>query len=63
MKDVAWKLVPALVNFQRLLFKKESEEICKQIWINFGSFAITYLISHNLLQKFLFSKEVVPDSY
>ena len=44
MKIVAWKLVPALFNFQRILCKKESEEVCMLIWTNFDSSAITYLM-------------------
>ena len=34
----------ALFNFQKILFKKESEEASMLIWTNFDSFAITYLI-------------------
>ena len=31
-------------DFQRMLCKKESEEVCVRIWTNFDSFADTYLI-------------------
>ena len=44
MTNMAWKLVPGLFNFQRILCKKEFEEIGKLVWANFDSFAITYLI-------------------
>ena len=40
MKNVAW----TLVNYQRILYKKESEEASMLNWINFDSFAITHLI-------------------
>ena len=33
-----------LFNFQRILCKKESEEVSMPIWTNFDSFAIEYLI-------------------
>ena len=33
-----------LFNFQKILCKKESEELCVLIWTNFDSFANTYLI-------------------
>ena len=41
IENVAWKLV---FNFQRILYEKESEDVCMLIWIDFNSFAITYLI-------------------
>ena len=44
MKNVAWKLVPGPFDFQRILCKKDSEEVSTLIWTNFDSFAITYLI-------------------
>ena len=44
MKNVSWKLVQTLFNFQRILSKKESKEVCVLIWTSFNSFAITYLI-------------------
>ena len=44
VKNLAWKLVPSPFNFQRILSKKESEEVCMLIWTNFDSFAVTYLI-------------------
>ena len=44
MKNVAWKLVPSSFIFQRILCKKEFEEVGKQICPNFDSFAVTYLI-------------------
>ena len=34
----------ALFNFQRILCKKESKEVCILIWTDFDSFAITYII-------------------
>ena len=33
----------ALFNFQRILYKRESEGASMLIWTNFDSFAITYL--------------------
>ena len=47
----------AFFNFQIILCKMESEEVSMLIWINFDSFAITYL--RRLLQKFHFSVVVV----
>ena len=44
VKDMAWKLVLAFFNFQRILCKLEPEEVCVLIWTNFDSFANTYLI-------------------
>ena len=63
MKNVAWKLVPSPFNFQRILYKKESEEVwmCMLILTNFDIFAITHLLSR-LLQKFHFPVEVVLNS-
>ena len=46
METMAWKLVPGLFNFHRILCKKESEEASMLIWTNFESFAITYLIKY-----------------
>ena len=43
MKNVTWKLVPGLFNFQRILYKKESKEVCMLIWANFGNFAMTFI--------------------
>ena len=34
----------ALFNFQRILCKKEPEEVCMLIVKNFDSFAITYVM-------------------
>ena len=48
-------------NFQRILCKKESEEVSVLIWTNFGSFAKKYNKSI-LLQKFHFPIEVVLNS-
>ena len=45
MKNMTWKLVPALFNFQRIFCKRESEEASMLIRTNFDSFAITYLIA------------------
>ena len=39
-------------NIQRILCKKESEEVLMLIWIDFNSFTITYL------QKFPFPIEI-----
>ena len=33
-----------LFNFQRILCKKEPEEVCLLIWTSFDSFVNTYLI-------------------
>ena len=44
MKNLAWKLVPSPFNFQRILCKKESEEVCMLILTNFDSFATPYVI-------------------
>ena len=44
MKNLAWKLVPGLFNFQQILFKKESEEVSLLIWTSFENFANTCLI-------------------
>ena len=58
-------------SFQRILCKKESEEVCKLIWINFDSFPITYLATANnvilknvnsLLQKYHFPVEIMCNS-
>ena len=43
-KNVAWKLVAALFNFQRTLCRKDSVEVSMLILTNFDRFAITYLI-------------------
>ena len=37
---------------------KESEEACKLIWINFGSFAITYLIMIPCFKNFIFQQRL-----
>ena len=39
-------------NFQRILCKKESEEVSMLIWTNFGNSAITYLIQVNYFKNF-----------
>ena len=44
MKNGARKLVPGPFNFQRILSKKESEEVCMFIWANFDNFATTYVM-------------------
>ena len=44
MINVNWKLAPGPFDFQRILCKKESEEVCMVIWTIFDSFAIPYLI-------------------
>ena len=44
MKNMTWKLVPDYFKFQRILCKKESEEVCMLILISFDGFAITNLI-------------------
>ena len=44
----------APVNFQRILCKKESEEVCMPIWTNVDSFAITYLIYVARFKNFIF---------
>ena len=41
---MAWKLIQALFNFQRILRKKDFVEVNMVIWTNFDRFAITYLI-------------------
>ena len=42
-KNVAWKLVQVLSNFQRILCKKDSLEVSMLLRTNFDRFAITYL--------------------
>ena len=42
MENVAWKLVQDRFNFQRILRKMESEEVCELIWTDCDSFAKTY---------------------
>ena len=42
-KNVAWKLVQVLSNFQRILCKKDSVEVSMLLRTNFDRFAITYL--------------------
>ena len=59
MKNVAWKLVPGLFNFQRILCKKDSKEVSMLIWTNFTNFAINI---SSLLQKFHFPIEAVLSS-
>ena len=59
-KNVAWKLVQALFNFQRILCKKDSAEVSMLIWLNFYRFAIAYLSS--LFQKFHLPIEVMLHS-
>ena len=44
MKNVAWKLVQPLFNFNKSIVKKEPEEVNVLIWTTFDSFANTYLI-------------------
>ena len=44
MKNMAWAPVPGPFNFERILFKKESEEVSMLIWTNIDSFAIKYVI-------------------
>ena len=44
MKNMAWKLIPALFSFQRNLCKKENEEVCKLILVSFVNSAITHLM-------------------
>ena len=34
----------ALFNFHRILCEKDFLDVCMLIWINFDSFAMTYLI-------------------
>ena len=43
MKNVTWAQVQTLFNFQRVLCKKESEDVSMLIWTNFDSFAIEYI--------------------
>ena len=43
-----------LSNFQKIVYKKESEEVCKLICTNFDSFAITYLILVACFKYFIF---------
>ena len=46
MKNVTWKLIwfQAFYNFQKILCKKESEEVFMLNLTNFDTFAVTYLI-------------------
>ena len=44
----------ALFNFQRILCKKESEEVSVLIWTNFDSFATKYLIKVVCFKSFIF---------
>ena len=41
-------------NFQRILCKKEFEEVNMVIWTNFDSFTITYLIRVDCFRNFMF---------
>ena len=41
---MAWKLVQAFFNFQKILCKKDSVNVSKLIWTDFERFAITYVI-------------------
>ena len=43
MKNMAWALVPEPSDFQRIIRRKESEEVCIVIWTNIDSFAIKYV--------------------
>ena len=38
------KYFQVLLNFQKILCKKDSEQVSMVVWKNFESFAITYLI-------------------
>ena len=65
IKKTPWKMWPenkfqALFNFQKILCKKKSEEVCMLIWTNLNSFAINDISS--LLQKFHFPIEFVLHS-
>ena len=53
MKNKAWKLVPGLFNYQRILCKTESEEVSVLIWTNFDSFTNTYLIKVACFKNFI----------
>ena len=44
MRNMAWKLAPDPFIFQRIICKREFEEVCKLIWTSFGSFTITYKV-------------------
>ena len=61
MINVNWKLAPGPFDFQRILCKKESEEVCMVIWTIFDSFAIPYLIKQ-LVSKIHLRIEVVLNS-
>ena len=41
---MTWKLVPVPFNFQRILCKTVSKEVCMLIWTNFNNSAIPYII-------------------
>ena len=49
-----WPENQALFNFQRILSKKESEEVSVLIWETFDSFASKYLIKVACFKNFIF---------
>ena len=53
MKNKTWKLVPGPFNYQRILFKKDSEKVSVLIWTDFDSFASTYLIKVACFKNFI----------
>ena len=61
MKTVVWKLVQALLNFQRILCKKESDEVCMLLGQILTAFYYMSNIS-NSLQKFNFPIEFTLNS-
>ena len=54
MKKWPGNLFQTLFNFQKILIRKDSMEVCKLIWTNFDSFAITYLIKVTCFESLIF---------
>ena len=53
------KYFQTLLKFQRIICKKESEEVCVLIWTKFGSFAHAYLIEVACFKEFHFPIDVL----
>ena len=62
IKNVAWKLVPLPFNFQRILYKKESEKASMLIWTNFDDLLLHMSNLSRLLQKIHFPIDDVLNS-
>ena len=53
MKNLSRKLVQAFFNFQRIVCKKESEDVCILIWHKSDSFPVTYLLQVTCFRKLI----------